>query len=358
MLILTFLAAIFLSGVAAYYSIIGLTLIFTGSFYAILTMGVSLEFSKLVATSWLYRNWQSTAFLMKTYMLSAILVLMLITSMGIFGFLSRSHLENSALSSNTVDNQIALLDSRIESRETYLARLQQQIDSIDESFNRYVELGSISRGITERKNFKEERDELEAERREIDDELLSLREQRALALNEKSKVEVEIGPLKYIAELIYAGDAEKHFDSAVRWVIILIVIVFDPLAIVLLLAANKSLLERKGKPNPPEAPKSKKEAVKVEKSHSPSNIKFTSHHEEVEMKDKDHEILDEIVIPDDIIKLSSNENDSEQISQTEEYMQIAKNSNQSDLSFLSSDPIKRRYQLSLKGFVNRMRKGV
>ena len=165
MTFLTFFSALFLSGVAAYYSIVGLTLIFTGSLYAILTMGVALEFSKLVATSWLYRNWKETAFLMKTYMLAAILVLMVITSMGIFGFLSRSHLESSAFSAETVDNQIALIDSRIQSRQTYLSRIQDQIDSIDESFNRYVELGSISRGITERQNFKQERDALEVERK-------------------------------------------------------------------------------------------------------------------------------------------------------------------------------------------------
>lgn len=307
MLTLTFLAAIFLSGVAAYYSIIGLTLIFTGSFYAILTMGVALEFSKLVATSWLYRNWQSTAFLMKTYMLSAILVLMVITSMGIFGFLSRSHLENSALSSNTVDNRIALLESRIESRETYLARLQQQIDSIDESFNRYVELGSISRGITERNNFKQERDALEAERKSIDDELLSLREDRALALNEKNLAEVEIGPLKYIAELIYADEAEKHFDSAVRWVIILIVIVFDPLAIVLLLAANKTLLDRRPIVN-------EYDSVDDE----PAKPK----------RGRPKKIVDETI----------------------------EEKQEEDLSFLSDDPVRRRYQLSLRGFVNKMKK--
>ena len=192
--------------------------------------------------------------------------------------------------------------------------------------------------------------------------MLSLREQRALALNEKSKVEVEIGPLKYIAELIYAGDAEKHFDSAVRWVIILIVIVFDPLAIVLLLAANKSLLERKRKPNPPEAPKSKKEAVKVEKSHSPSNIKFTSHHEEVEMKDKDHEILDEIVIPDDIIRYATDDTNpteqAETMQQNQNNFRNFNNVENPNYDFLSDDPARRAYQLSLKGFVNKMKKGV
>ena len=369
MLTLTFLAAIFLSGVAAYYSIIGLTLIFTGSFYAILTMGVALEFSKLVATSWLYRNWQSTAFLMKTYMLGAILILMLITSMGIFGFLSRSHLENSALSSNTVDNRIALLDSRIESRETYLSRIQQQIDSIDESFNRYVELGSISRGITERNNFKQERDALEAERKSIDDELLSLREERALALNEKNIAEVEIGPLKYIAELIYADDAEKHFDSAVRWVIILIVSVFDPLAVVLLLAANKTLLDRNNEKikvrniqkNETQRSfnnleKAKRQGVffsgekKVdEEQKTEYNIESREEAEKIEQEAAEAQVIGEFEIPDGIIKYAK---DGERVTE----IVTNQNSVGEDLSFLSQDPERRRYQLSLRKFVNKIKR--
>jgi chaperonin cofactor prefoldin len=244
MLAITFITAIVLSFVAAYYSIVGLTLIFSGAFYSILMMGSALEISKLVAVSWLYRNWKTVPILMKSYMLLAILILMLITSMGIFGFLSRAHLENSALVGDTYSTRIELLESRIKSRENSLERIESQIDSIDNSFNRYVELGSISRGIVERNQFKEERDALVSNRDSLDQEINQLREEKTELELKLKKVEVEVGPLRYIAELIYGDGAENNFDVTVRWVILIIVVVFDPLAIVLLIAANKTMIDK------------------------------------------------------------------------------------------------------------------
>jgi hypothetical protein len=302
-------------------------------------MGVALEFSKLVATSWLYRNWKETAFLMKTYMLAAILVLMVITSMGIFGFLSRSHLESSAFSAETVDNQIALIDSRIQSRQTYLNRIQVQIDSIDESFNRYVELGSISRGITERQNFKQERDALEVERKEIDNEILKLQEERAVVLNEKNKIQVEIGPLRYIAELIYPGEAEKHFESAVRWVILLIVVVFDPLAIVLLLAANKSMMSKV-------KPVVRREVIREQP------VKAVEVEPEYIQPEKTTEPVEEIV---EEVRESSQEPEIQDEAPTN--YQYAKPVQNVDDGY-SKDPLIRRYQMSLQSFGKRFRKGV
>ena len=95
MIYLTFLAAFLLSGIAAYYSIIGLAAIFTGAFWPVVIMGGALEFAKLVTASWLYRNWKETSFLLKSYLTAAVVVLMLITSMGIFGFLSKSHIDST-----------------------------------------------------------------------------------------------------------------------------------------------------------------------------------------------------------------------------------------------------------------------
>jgi hypothetical protein len=245
MLLLTLLTAIGLSFVAAYYSIIGLTLIFSGAFYSILMMGSALEISKLVTVSWLYRNWKTVPILMKSYMFIAIVILIMITSLGIFGFLSRAHLENSALVGETYTTNLELIESRIVSRERSLGRIETQIDSIDGSFDRYVELGSISRGITEREKFREEREALIVERNSLDSEINELREEKTKLEIEIKKVEVEVGPLRYIAELLYGDEAEKNFDIAVRWVIISLVVVFDPLAIVLLIAANKTMIDRK-----------------------------------------------------------------------------------------------------------------
>lgn len=238
MQLLALATALFLSGVAAYYSIIGLTLIFSGAFFSILLMGSALEIAKLVSVSWLYRNWNHCNFLMKSYMLASIVILMLITSMGIFGYLSRAHLESSSLNTSSTVAQIQTLDQTIESKEFTKNLYLKQIETIDNSLIRYIELGSVSRGLQERKNLESERNQLENNRIQIDSEILELKAQRNNLNVELKKLEVEIGPLKYIAELIYGENAENHFDSAVRWVIILLVLVFDPLAIVLLIAAN------------------------------------------------------------------------------------------------------------------------
>jgi hypothetical protein len=238
MQIIVLLTALFLSGVAAYYSIIGLTAIFSGAFWSILMMGAALEVAKLVSVSWLYRNWDQCSLLMRSYMTSAIAILMLITSMGIFGYLSRAHIESSAANTSDLIAQIETLNDNIASKEFTRDLYIKQITNIDNTLVKYIELGSVTRGLQEKRRLDSERKTLETNRSEIDKELIALKSERNKLLSEQKKQEVEIGPLKYIAELIYGKEAENHFDSAVRWVIILLVLVFDPLAIVLLIAAN------------------------------------------------------------------------------------------------------------------------
>jgi hypothetical protein len=238
MQIIVLLTALFLSGVAAYYSIIGLTAIFSGAFWSILMMGAALEVAKLVSVSWLYRNWDQCSLLMRSYMTSAIAILMLITSMGIFGYLSRAHIESSAANTSDLIAQIETLNDNIASKEFTRDLYIKQITNIDNTLVKYIELGSVTRGLQEKRRLDSERKTLETNRSEIDKELIALKSERNKLLSEQKKQEVEIGPLKYIAELIYGKEAENHFDSAVRWVIILLVFVFDPLAIVLLIAAN------------------------------------------------------------------------------------------------------------------------
>jgi len=244
MQIIVLMTALFLSGVAAYYSIIGLTAIFSGAFWSILMMGVALEVAKLVSVSWLYRNWDNSSILMRSYMSSAIAILMLITSMGIFGYLSRAHIESSAASNSDLVAQIETLNDNIESKEFTKDLYVKQITNIDNTLVRYIELGSVTKGLQEKRRLDSERKTLESNRTAIDKELITLKSERNKLLSEQKKQEVEIGPLKYIAELIYGKDAENHFDSAVRWVIILLVLVFDPLAIVLLIAANATVQAR------------------------------------------------------------------------------------------------------------------
>lgn len=247
---LVFLSGFLLSSTAAYYSIIGLISIFPGAKVAIIAMGATLELSKLVAASWLYRNWKEAPSLIKGYLLSSIVILMIITSMGIFGFLSKSHLEHQVTSTSEVTAQIQTLDQSIASREKNAKMLERQLNNIDTSLEKYLEKDDVTKGLQAKRRLDKERNVLETERKNVEADLLQLQSQRNALSLEVKKQEVEIGPLKYIAELIYGQDAESHFDSAVRMVIILLIVVFDPLAVILLIAGNFSL-ERNTIPTTP-----------------------------------------------------------------------------------------------------------
>lgn len=241
---LVFLSGLLLSVAAAYYSIIGLIAIFPGATFAVAAMGSTLELAKLVTVSWLYRSWNIAPVWLRSYLCIAIFLLMFITSMGIFGFLSRAHLEHSLTSNADISYKIETIDQRIEAKQKNLDSVDRQIAAVDKTYDRYVELGSLTKGLEQKGNIDKQRDVLEEEREAIENELLSLKEERNKLDVTIKKQEVEVGPLKYIAELIYGEQAENHFDKAVRMVIILLIVVFDPLAVMLLIAGNISLMQR------------------------------------------------------------------------------------------------------------------
>ena len=238
--LLTLFVALAISTVAAYYSIVGLMAIFAGATTAIAIMGVVLEVGKLVVASWTFQNWKTTAFMMKVYFIFAVLVLMFITSLGIFGFLSRAHIQQS--------NPTALLEERIERIEIKTEQKQEQIgryegrlEILDKALERYIELGAVTKGlnkIAESDNettlLKSRIDGLEGEIDDLTDEKYELKTKLNLA-------EVEVGPIRYIAEMIYDDASESELEEAVRWIIILLIFVFDPLAVVLVIAANITL---------------------------------------------------------------------------------------------------------------------
>jgi hypothetical protein len=242
MIPLVFLSGIMLSVTAAYYSIVGLIAIFPGETVAIIAMGATLEIGKLVAASWLYKNWKTAPVLLKTYMVIAVAMLMFITSMGIFGFLSKAHLEHTATTTSDTSYELQTVNDTIASREKSIALIERQLNNIDRSLERYLDGGNVAVGLAQKRRLDGERKALETERKSVEVELVELKGQRNKLSAEVQKQEVEVGPLKYIAELVYGEeDAKSHFDSAVRGVIILLIMVFDPLAVVLLLAANASM---------------------------------------------------------------------------------------------------------------------
>ena len=248
MTFLMFFCALALSASAAWYSIIGLTAIFAAAKLPIIIMGATLEVSKLVVASWLYRNWKEIPFLMKTYLTGALLVLMFLTSMGIFGFLSKSHADQSMNSGDVLakiemlEQKIQIEQSKIDSAKTTLAQLDAQVN---EMIGRSTSTSAINRSITIRKQQDKERSVLIQSIEESQSRINELREELIPYKTQNRQLEAEVGPIKYIAALIYGENPDENLlEKAIRWVILLIVGVFDPLAVVMLIAANWSMRHR------------------------------------------------------------------------------------------------------------------
>ena len=248
MIFLTLLTAIGLSIVAGYYSVIGLAEIFPGSFWPVIIMGSILELSKLVTVSWLYRNWKECPFLIKSYLSIAVVILMLITSMGIFGFLSKAHLEHSADNAPLVD-KIALLDEKIktekENVEANRKAIKQYDEVVDQTMGRSTDEKGAATAQAIRRSQQKDRTRILQEIQQSQSVIAKYSEERAPLSTELKKVEADIGPIKYIAALAYGSEATGDvIDKAVRMVIMLIIVVFDPLAILLLIAYNMSIKQK------------------------------------------------------------------------------------------------------------------
>ena len=241
LIILTFLSAISISVIAAGYSIIGLATLFAGAVVPIIAMGTALEVGKLVAASWLYHNWQSDVpRLLKTYLFTAIIVLVFITSMGIFGFLSKAHLDQvKPTSGNNI--KLEQITDQISRQQTIIDRSQNTLTLLDKALEVYIDKEYVTRGLKERAKQEEERTALNNAIENASDKIAELSDKKATLSLAQDKIEAEVGPIKYVAELIYGESAKDNIDKAVRIVILILIFVFDPLAVLLLIAANISL---------------------------------------------------------------------------------------------------------------------
>lgn len=240
---LALLSGLSISAVAVYYSVLGLTAIFAAAFLPIVIMGVTLEVSKLVATVWLKQNWYMAPKTIKTYLIFAIAVLMFITSMGIFGFLSKAHLDQNVPTGDKVD-QLTIVDEKIKTQrdniEAARKALKQMDESVDQVMSRSSDEKGAERSVAIRRAQAKERAALQKDISDAQATITKLNEQRAPLAAEVRKVEAEVGPIKYIAKLFSDNADADVLEKAVTWVIIILVVVFDPLAVVLLLAAQTS----------------------------------------------------------------------------------------------------------------------
>tara|TARA_Y100000748_G_scaffold268234_1_gene239665 strand:+ start:40 stop:936 length:897 start_codon:yes stop_codon:yes gene_type:complete len=243
--ILTFVTSLAIAAVAAWYSIIGLTAIFAAAVIPIIIMGIVLEIGKLVAAAWVYNHWRETSILLRTYLVSAIVVLMLITSMGIYGFLSKSHID-AGINTGEISVKIERIDNRIRSEQRQIDRAEKNILEMDTTLEK-TEYGFFDDSrLEERKRQSVEREQLNSIITKSENSIDDLLDKKSEYELEVKNFEVEVGPIKYIAALIYGDEAKNYLDNTVRYVILLLIFVFDPLAVLLLISANMSYRKELG----------------------------------------------------------------------------------------------------------------
>jgi hypothetical protein len=271
----TLFVALLIEVVGAYYSITGLAAIFSGAVMPILIMGGSLELGKVTAAVWLKNNWERASAQFKLYLLPAVVMLMLITSMGIFGFLSKAH-NDQTLVSGDVAGKIAIYDEKIKIQRDNIdsARraLQQMDNAVDQTMSRSSDEKGADKATAIRRSQARERGNLQGEISRAQAEIVRLNDQRAPIAAEVRKVEAEVGPIKYIAKLIYNDNPDADIlEKAVVWVIMIIVAVFDPLALVLILAAQQSIRWARGEES---QPKTETESVESWFEHAKKRARF------------------------------------------------------------------------------------
>ena len=241
---LALISGLTISAVAVWYSVAGLVAIFAAAAIPIIIMGVALEISKLVATVWLKMNWHRAPVLMRGYLLTAIAVLMLITSMGIFGFLSKAHLDQ-AVPTGDIAAKVAIIDEKIKTERDNIEAARKALTQMDATVDQTIARSSDEKGadkaVALRRSQQRERTNLQNEIAAAQKKIAVFNEERAPIAKDLRAVEAEVGPIKYIAALIYGENPDANvLEKAVTWVIIIIVFVFDPLAVILLLASQYS----------------------------------------------------------------------------------------------------------------------
>jgi len=242
--ILLLISGLAVSIIGAYYSILGLAALFAGAYWAVFTMGITLEIAKLVTVSWLYRNWKLDLLpkTIRLYLLSAVIMLVLITSVGIFGFLSKAHLDVSAPNSG---NRLLVknIERQIESEKKAIDGAQKVLNQLDKALDKYIDMEYVTKGLQEREKQRVERNRANDIITNSSKKITTLSNEKLKFDKEQLSIDKEVGPFKYVAELIFGDADDDNLDRAVRLIIILLILVFDPLAVLMLIAVNVSIKE-------------------------------------------------------------------------------------------------------------------
>jgi len=252
------LAAFALAGSAAYYSVFGLSKLFSSQSLAIIILAGSLETSKLITASYLHRYWNDISLSIKSYLMIAVFILMCITSLGIYGFLVSAY-QDTAYKFENLETVIDNLETKKSRFETQLTQVNAEKESVnkninalttalsnniiqytDRNGNQVIRTSSENRQAyeTQLSSATDRVEQLTAKQTALSDSVTAI-DFKIMDLQTNSDVAAEIGPLKYIAKI-----TGSTMDTVVNWLIILLIIVFDPLAIVLLISANKAFLSK------------------------------------------------------------------------------------------------------------------
>jgi hypothetical protein len=241
--ILLLISGLAVSIIGAYYSILGLAALFAGAYWAVVTMGITLEIAKLVTVSWLYRNWKLDLLpqSIRMYLLSAVLMLMFITSIGIFGFLSKAHLDTAA--PNTGNRLLVKnIERQIDSEKKTITGAQKIIDQLDKALDKVIDKDA-DKGLIERQKQQNDRNRANNIITSSSNKITQLSNQKLNYDKNQLAIDKEIGPFKYVAEILFGDADDGNLDRAVRFVIICLIFVFDPLAVLMLVAVNVSIKE-------------------------------------------------------------------------------------------------------------------
>ena len=235
--VLALTAGIAISAISAWYSIVGLTAIFAGAFWSIVIMGATLEIGKIVTATYLYRNWKSLSLLITTYFISAVMILMAITSMGTFGYLSKAHIEHTSDSQN-IDAKLERIDQMITRERERIVRAERVQSQLDASINSLIEQKYVVVGLEARRKQESERKDIAERIREYQTTIDKLTDEKIPLQQSMRDARREVGPIRYVAELIYGSSDTELMERSIRGIIILLVLVLDPLAILLIMVST------------------------------------------------------------------------------------------------------------------------
>ena len=242
---IAFATSLLVAGVAAYFSVIGLATIFAGSFWPVVVMAGVLEIGKLVTAGFLHLSWSEINKAMRYYLMSAVVVLMLITSLGIFGFLAKANIEQN-LQGDSYTLEMSIIDKRLQAKESELSRIEERLSNLDNIINT---ARPEDRNYIDRRQ-RDERAEIASDIDVVVDQIVELNEEKLPIQREQLIQEGEIGPIKYVAEMLYGEDAKDKIDNAARVLILFIIFAFDPLAVLLLVASLGIMAREKDPLNP------------------------------------------------------------------------------------------------------------